>query len=158
MTDNELQEYLNLDEETFKSFDSKKQKEIINSLNELKEEYNQLQYGLKIQMNSMFGAFCNKHFLIFNEDIGQSITRQGQDIIQFAERTLEHYFKVVFPKRTELHKKIGCHDPKPITKAPVIYCDTDSNFLCLDEFFTLNFPSITNIKERQEIFITIYNE
>ena len=57
-----------------------------------KNKKNQLQLGLKIQMNSIYGAFCHPAFLCFNPDIAESITVQGQDLVKFGEKILDHYF------------------------------------------------------------------
>ena len=51
------------------------------------------QNAIKILINSFYGAFGNKYFYFHNNDIAQSITLQGQDLIKFSIRAVNHYFQ-----------------------------------------------------------------
>lgn len=90
-------------------------------------ETNQMQYALKIAMNSIYGAFCNEGFNYFQIDVAESITTEGRGLCQHGEMLLNHYFKNLWHKDFELHKKLNILDTvKPLQNEAVIYCDTDS--------------------------------
>jgi len=57
------------------------------------------QGAIKILINSVYGAFGNQYFYFFNIDIAQSITLQGQDMIKFANKAINFYFKEFFSQR-----------------------------------------------------------
>jgi DNA polymerase elongation subunit (family B) len=93
-----------------------------------------LQQGaIKILINSIYGALGSKWFYFYNLDIAQSITLQGQDMIKFANRAIDYYFKEKWHLDTELHEKIGISQYKiePIPKDVIIalYTDTDSTYV-----------------------------
>lgn len=92
------------------------------------------QNAIKILINSFYGAFGNRYFYFHNNDIAQSITLQGQDLIKFSIRAVNHYFTNKWHQDVELHQKLGIADRKitPITKEAAIYTDTDSVYLCFD--------------------------
>ena len=91
------------------------------------------QNAIKILINSIYGAFGNKWFYFYNPDIAQSITLQGQDMIKFANRAIDFYFKNRWHNDTELHEKLGISDKTiiPISKHEIIavYSDTDSTYV-----------------------------
>lgn len=86
------------------------------------------QNAIKILINSFYGAFGNKYFYFHNNDIAQSITLQGQDLIKFSIRAVNHYFQNRWHLDTELHEKLGIADRKisKIDKEAAVYTDTDS--------------------------------
>jgi len=91
------------------------------------------QGAIKILINSIYGAFGNKWFYFYNPDIAQSITLQGQDMIKFANRAIDFYFKNKWHLDTDLHKHLGISNYK-ITKIDndviiAIYTDTDSTYV-----------------------------
>ena len=93
-----------------------------------------LQQGaIKILINSIYGASGNKWFYFYNLDIAQSITLQGQDMIKFANRAIDYYFKEKWHLDTELHEKLGIsqYEIEPISKDIIIaiYTDTDSTYV-----------------------------
>lgn len=92
------------------------------------------QNAIKILINSFYGAFGNRWFYFHNNDIAQSITLQGQDLIKFSIRAVNHYFQQKWHLDTELHEKLGISGKKinPIEKEAAIYTDTDSVYLCFD--------------------------
>ena len=63
--------------------------------------------AIKILINSVYGAFGNQYFYFFNIDIAQSITLQGQDMIKFANKAINFYFKERWHLDTKLHKELG---------------------------------------------------
>ena len=48
------------------------------------------QNAIKILINSFYGAFGNRYFYFHNNDIAQSITLQGQDLIKFTIKAINH--------------------------------------------------------------------
>ena len=98
------------------------------------------QYAIKIIINSIYGAFGNKYFYFHNNDIAQSITIQGQDLIKFSIKAVNHYFINKWHIDTALHSELGIlgQKIKPITEEASIYADTDSTYVN----FQLIFDSI----------------
>lgn len=92
------------------------------------------QNAIKILINSFYGAFGNKYFYFHNNDIAQSITLQGQDLIKFSIRAVNHYFQNRWHLDTELHEKLGIAGRKisKIEKEAAVYTDTDSVYVCFD--------------------------
>lgn len=123
-----------------------------------KNKKNQLQLGLKIQMNSIYGAFCHTAFLCFNPNIAESITVQGQDLAKFGEKILDHYFHNIWESEVSLHKDeiLKCENAMNTRESMIIYTDTDSNFLCLEEWFKLNYPGITDYKVKRNMILRLF--
>ena len=92
------------------------------------------QNAIKILINSFYGAFGNKYFYFHNNDIAQSITLQGQDLIKFSIKAVNHYFQQKWHLDTELHEKLGITDRtiNKIEKEAAVYTDTDSVYVCFD--------------------------
>ena len=92
------------------------------------------QNAIKILINSFYGAFGNKYFHFHNNDIAQSITLQGQDLIKFSIKSINHYFRNKWHLDTELHEKLGIsqYPIHQITKDAATYTDTDSVYVCID--------------------------
>lgn len=92
------------------------------------------QNAIKILINSFYGAFGNRYFYFHNNDIAQSITLQGQDLIKFTIKAINHYFRNRWHTDTELHEKLGIagHVVKPIESDAAIYTDTDSVYFCIE--------------------------
>lgn len=89
------------------------------------------QYAIKIIINSLYGAFGNKYFYFYDPDIAQSITVQGQDLIKFSIKAVNHYAMNKWHLDTELHEKLGlagCVITK-VNKEVAIYADTDSTYV-----------------------------
>jgi DNA polymerase elongation subunit (family B) len=92
------------------------------------------QNAIKILINSIYGAFGNKWFYFYNPDIAQSITLQGQDLIKFSIKAVNHYFLEKWHLDTELHQKLGIdkYTIKKIEEDAAIYTDTDSIYVQFD--------------------------
>jgi DNA polymerase elongation subunit (family B) len=92
------------------------------------------QNAIKILINSIYGAFGNKWFYFYNPDIAQSITLQGQDLIKFSIKAVNHYFMERWHLDTELHEILGISQYKinRITEEAAIYTDTDSIYVQFD--------------------------
>jgi len=91
------------------------------------------QGAIKILINSIYGAFGNKWFYFYNTEIAQSITLQGQDMIKFANKAIDFYFKHRWHLDTELHQHLGISDHVINMIDPniiiAIYTDTDSTYV-----------------------------
>lgn len=92
------------------------------------------QNAIKILINSIYGAFGNKWFYFYDPDIAQSITLQGQDLIKFSIKAVNHYFKERWHKDAELHKILGIdkYTIHQIKEDAAIYTDTDSIYVQFD--------------------------
>lgn len=92
------------------------------------------QNAIKILINSFYGAFGNRYFYFHNNEIAQSITLQGQDLIKFSIKAVNHYFMAKWHLDTELHEKLGIagRQINQIDKEAAIYTDTDSVYICFD--------------------------
>ena len=92
------------------------------------------QGAIKILINSVYGAFGNQYFYFFNIDIAQSITLQGQDMIKFANKAINFYFKERWHLDTKLHKELGIDSYKinKVNDDSAIYTDTDSSYIQFD--------------------------
>lgn len=69
--------------------------------------YNNNQLAVKLFINSVYGALANIFSEVYNVNIAEAITLQGQHIIHFSSKVFDNYFKNIFHKDTELHKKLG---------------------------------------------------
>jgi hypothetical protein len=83
--------------------------------------------ALKLTLNSIYGSIGNQYFTFFDPDLAEAITVQGKELILYAEKITEHYFKNLWIKDLDLHEKLGIKiirdiDSQPNTK----YIDTDS--------------------------------
>ena len=72
-----------------------------------------LQTAIKILLNSLYGAMCNKYFRYFDLRIASAITLTGQEVIKYAETNVNNY----------LDEFIG------ESKDRVIAMDTDSLYI-----------------------------
>lgn len=92
------------------------------------------QNAIKILINSIYGAFGNKWFYFYNPDIAQSITLQGQDLIKFSIKAVNHYFQDRWHLDAELHKQLGLdqYTIRKIDEEAAIYTDTDSIYVQFD--------------------------
>jgi DNA polymerase elongation subunit (family B) len=85
--------------------------------------------GIKLTLNSIYGATGNQYFALFNPDVAESVTLQGQDIWKFAEKIVNRYFNEMWHLDTEVHEKMGVRNVRKINLDFVIYGDTDSNYI-----------------------------
>ena len=84
--------------------------------------YNE-QVGIKILINSLYGAFSNQYFRFYDERIAESITLTGQLTIKWIEKELNKFFN-------ELLKTDNIDY--------IIAMDTDSCYINFDEFVRQN--------------------
>ena len=78
------------------------------------------QMAIKILLNSLYGALGNRYFRFFDQRIAEAITLTGQLTIRWAEYSLNAYLNKVLKT--------------PKWKDFVIAIDTDSLYVCLDDF------------------------
>lgn len=79
-----------------------------------------IQMALKIALNSAYGATANKGFRFFDTRIAEGITMTGQLIIQNTERRTNKM----------MNRFLG----NAVEKNYVIACDTDSEYVDMEEF------------------------
>ena len=87
--------------------------------------------GIKLTLNSIYGATGNQYFALFNPDVAESVTLQGQDIWKFAEKIVNRYFNEMWHLDTELHEKMEVKNVRKLNLDFIIYGDTDSNYINL---------------------------
>ena len=92
------------------------------------------QNAIKLLINSIYGAFGNKWFYFYNPDIAQSITLQGQDLIKFSIKAVNHYFFEKWHLDAELHELLGIsqYSISKVEEDAAIYTDTDSIYVQFD--------------------------
>jgi len=80
-------------------------------------KYNNFQMARKIQLNSLFGAWCNEYFRFYDDRIAEGITITGQYIIQKVGRALNEYLNKICDTTNYDYS---------------FYSDTDSCYVTLD--------------------------
>jgi len=95
--------------------------ELLMISNNLESRYNTEQMGLKILINSLYGALANKWFPLFNEAMAQAITGNGRYFIQMLAIEVEKTLQNMIPQ------------DKPYT----IGGDTDSIYFSIASFVNL---------------------
>jgi len=81
-----------------KEFLTKKQELETNKSFELESEVSYLkakQIAIKLLMNSLYGAMCNKHFIFFSYDLAMSITLSGQLTTRWLDKKFNEYMRSV---------------------------------------------------------------
>lgn len=105
-------------------------------LQEVKKEasrYYNYEQGVKLMLNSIYGAFGNEYFYFFNVDIAETITLQGKDAILYTEEMVNKYFREFWHKDTAAHQQMGIKVTERV-KSPIgIYIDTDSIYMKFEE-------------------------
>lgn len=80
------------------------------------------QYSLKIFLNSIYGAFGNKYFVLGDDDLARSITLSGQAIINQGSDILTKYVESMTGEK--------------VSRDVIRYIDTDSLFFSFDDIIT----------------------
>ena len=113
--------------ETTRKLTEEERREIENRIKALDMQ----QYAIKIIINALYGAFGNKYFYFYDPDIAQSITIQGQDLIKFSIKAINHYATNRWHDDKELHEKLGLSDCtiRKVDGEVAIYADTDSTYV-----------------------------
>lgn len=87
------------------------------------------QQAVKIILNSCYGAVGCEYFRYFDVDNAEAVTHTGQFLIQFVERELNKFLNAAL---------------KTKNKTYVVYCDTDSAYITLDELVKSVIPNETD--------------
>jgi DNA polymerase elongation subunit (family B) len=105
--------------------------ELLNSFQKKSSDFYNEEQAVKLTLNSIYGALGNQYFALFNPDVAESVTLQGQDIWRFAEKIVNRYFNEMWHIDTELHEKMGVTNVRKLNLDFIIYGDTDSNYINL---------------------------
>jgi DNA polymerase elongation subunit (family B) len=95
-------------------------------LNDLMYKYINMEQGVKIFINSVYGATGSPWFIFFNPDVAEAVTLQGQDLIKYSEKIINRYFLEFWHKDKKLHQLLNLNRVEKIDLPVVIYIDTDS--------------------------------
>ena len=121
----------NLDDWKSSSYDEI-QKEI-DRLEIIKMQKTNDEQSIKLLINSVYGAYGSKYFIMYNTDIAEAITLQGQDIIKNADRYINMYFKDFWHKDSQVHEQLGIEcNVAPVTETVTFYNDTDSSYVTFE--------------------------
>lgn len=123
----------NLDE--WKSKSAEEIQAEINRLEIIKMQKTNEEQSIKLLINSVYGAYGSKYFIMYNTDIAEAITLQGQDIIKNADKYINLYFREFWHKDIKVHQELGIEDVQPVTESVTFYNDTDSSYVTFDPIF-----------------------
>lgn len=71
------------------------------------EFFEACQLGVKLFLNSVYGAMASAYYVCNNLSIAESITLQGQDLIKYSMKVINQYFKERWHLDTEVHNAIA---------------------------------------------------
>lgn len=78
----------------------------IDYYNNLALTENDLQMAVKLFINSVYGCLGTKFYNLYNPDIAEAITLQGQDLIKYSSEKIQHYISYVWHQQNNAHEKI----------------------------------------------------
>lgn len=123
------------------------EKEIL-KINQIKDEYRNVEQSVKVFLNSTYGACASPYFVGYDTVIAEAVTLQGQDLIKYANKILDDYFVNQWHLDTELHKHLGITYANPLKeRSLVIYNDTDSTYITFEPIL----DSCDSPKDNREI-------
>lgn len=105
----------------------------INRLTTLMNLKKNEEQAIKIFINSVYGATASPFFVGYNVKVAEAITLQGQEMIKFVTRILNRYFMEFWHRDKQLHDKLGISKVSPIPQEVVVYGDTDSCYITLQD-------------------------
>jgi len=108
----------------------------IERMEDLANFYMNREQALKIFINSVYGATGSPWFIFYNTAVAEAVTLQGQDLIKYSEKVINRYFMEFWHLDTKLHEKLGITEVQKIDLAPVLYIDTDSNYVVFEEIIS----------------------
>jgi DNA polymerase elongation subunit (family B) len=120
-----------MEEEDYMSMSLEELEKKLSEMQKKSSDFYNTEQGIKLTLNSIYGATGNAYFALFNPDVAESVTLQGQDIWKFAEKIVNRYFNEMWHLDTELHEKMEVRNARKITLDMVCYGDTDSNYINL---------------------------
>lgn len=113
----------------------------IKRLKHLRDDTQNKEQGIKVFINSIYGATASPYFFGYNNELAEAITLQGQDIIKFSAKIADTYFKEYWHTDTKLHKVLGITKVEKLHDNVTIYGDTDSVYLSFQELMrTTDYP------------------
>lgn len=71
------------------------------------EFYDACQLGVKLFLNSVYGAMASAYYVCNNLKIAESVTLQGQDLIKYSMKIINKYFKNDWHLDTKVHEEIA---------------------------------------------------
>jgi hypothetical protein len=110
--------------------------EIIAEINRLTQLMNlkmNEEQAIKIFINSVYGATASPYFVGYNVRVAEAITLQGQEMIHLVTKIINRYFLEFWHKDTKLHAIVGITRAERIKKDVVVYGDTDSCYVSMQE-------------------------
>lgn len=124
--------YVNIDFETATYEEIKAE---IERLNKLKHDLYNEEQGIKIFINSVYGAFGNTHFLCFNVNVAEAITQQSVHISLHAKKVFDNYFTNFWHKDKTLHAQLNLTESVDSIgeESLLIQGDTDSAYFRFDK-------------------------
>ena len=108
---------------------------LVDHYKQLSVKYTAYEQAVKLTLNSIYGAFGNKWFHFFNINIAESITKQGKNAILYSESILNKYVNEFWHKDSAVHDQFGIKVKGKIEKPAVIYIDTDSCYVQLQDLY-----------------------
>lgn len=87
------------------SLDELKQK--IDYYNNLSSTENDFQMAVKLFINSVYGCLGCRHYNLYNPDIAEAITLQGQDLIKYSTAEIDKYIIDIWHTDLNAHIKIA---------------------------------------------------
>ncbi|NBO99112.1 MAG: hypothetical protein EBU90_03160 [Proteobacteria bacterium] len=113
--------------------DHKKAKKLLTTLEKTDPTYQKIkdeisvlnikQHTIKIFINTVYGALGNKVFPLGDDDLARSITLTGQAVIKQGNKILSKF----------IQEKTGLTDDEIEKNTPIIYNDTDSVYITLQQ-------------------------
>jgi DNA polymerase elongation subunit (family B) len=120
-----------MEEEDYMSMSLEELEKKLSEMQKKSSDFYNTEQGIKLTLNSIYGATGNAYFALFNPDVAESVTLQGQDIWKFAEKIVNRYFNEMWHLDTELHEKMEVRNVRKLNLDFIIYGDTDSNYINL---------------------------
>ncbi len=99
-----------LDEAEIAYLDTLTEEDIVSLIKICNQKYNYfnaIQTGLKLILNSIYGAFGNEFFVCSTTDIAGAITAMGRDLIKYMDTINETYWYEHWHNDTDLHEHLG---------------------------------------------------
>lgn len=122
-----------LDIQDWASKSSEEIQEEIDRLEIIKMQRTNEEQSIKLLINSVYGAYGSKYFIMYNTDIAEAITLQGQDIIKNANRYIDLYFREFWYKDFAVHQALGIEqEVSRINESASFYNDTDSSYVTFE--------------------------
>jgi hypothetical protein len=107
----------------------------VKRLKNLANDHRAKDQGLKVLLNSVYGALGYYKFIVYDKKVALSITGGSRDMIQYTIRIFNDYFKKHYYEDEALMKVLGTSKMTPIIIDVINYADTDSVFIVLEAHY-----------------------